>query len=82
MRFLQGGQDVSEVQERYLEGLTSGLTIAQRMHGLPGPASAPQEGQKAGGVLAGPEAIHHEPQNRFLAEGKKRRRATGQSRSA
>lgn len=35
-----GGQDVSEVQERYLEGFTSGLTIAQRLHGLPGPARA------------------------------------------
>jgi hypothetical protein len=65
-----GGQDVSEVQERHLEEFTSGLTIAQRLHGLPGPASAAQEGQKAGGVPAAPEAIIMRPRTAFWPKGR------------
>lgn len=75
-----GGQDVSEVQERYLEGFMSGDRPALAWAagaGECGPRGA--EGGRCAGRSGG---AHHEAQNRFLAEGKKRRRATGQARSA
>ncbi len=67
------GQGFTEVQKRYLEGFTSGLQIAQRFKGLPGFAAggAAAAGASAETAPLGPEAIHFEAQNRFIAEGKK-----------
>lgn len=60
----------TEEQKRYLEGFTSGLQIAQKLKSLgtlPVTAAAPQ---KAAVVPEGPEAAHHQAQERFLAQGK------------
>lgn len=58
--------EFSEEQKQYLQGLASGLAIAKRNQVAPaaGVASVPAE-------PSGPERIHVEAQNRFLAEGKK-----------
>ncbi|MBI2294474.1 MAG: NirA family protein [Betaproteobacteria bacterium] len=56
--------EFSEEQKQYLQGLASGVAIA-RLHGRAGRGAAAQD------APAGPERIHFEAQNRFLAEGKK-----------
>ena len=58
--------EFSEEQKQYLQGLASGLAIARlNKPAVPGAAPAAQD------APAGPERIHFEAQNRFLAEGKK-----------
>ncbi len=63
----------TEVQKRYLEGFASGLQIAQRMKGLPAlvPGAGTASNPSAESMPAGPEAIHFQAQDRFLASGQK-----------
>ena len=56
--------EFSDEQKQYLQGLASGLAIG-RAAGAPGTSSA------AEAPPAGPERIHFDAQNRFLAAGKK-----------
>ncbi len=59
-------EEFSEEQKQYLQGLASGLAIARlNKPAAPGPAA------DAVAQPAGPERIHFEAQNRFLAAGKK-----------
>jgi ferredoxin-nitrite reductase len=65
------GADFSDEQKRYLEGFTSGLSIARAAHQLGAarvPAAAPA---KAKPEPIGPDAAHIKAQDRVLEEGKK-----------
>ncbi|MBV8231843.1 MAG: NirA family protein [Planctomycetaceae bacterium] len=70
---------MTEEQKQYLQGFVSGANLARSASGLPTFAqtlarngSAPPGPQPAAGSLpSGPEAIHYQAQDRFLAEGKK-----------
>lgn len=58
--------EFSEEQKQYLQGLANGLAIARLQRpGAPGAATALSD------APTGPERIHFEAQNRFLAEGRK-----------
>jgi ferredoxin-nitrite reductase len=57
--------DFSEEQKQYLQGLASGLAIAGLNKAAPAAAGA------AADMLAGPERLHFEAQNRFTAAGRK-----------
>ncbi|MGH8647050.1 MAG: NirA family protein, partial [Gammaproteobacteria bacterium] len=63
-------QAFSDEQKRYLEGFTSGLQIAQKLRSLGTLQAIPLAPQTAGALPTGPEAIHHQAQDRFLAQGK------------
>ncbi|MGH8640176.1 MAG: NirA family protein, partial [Burkholderiales bacterium] len=57
----------TEEQKQYLQGFVSGQAAARAAQGLP--PLFPSAGAAAAGP-AGPEAIHHRAQDRFLAAGK------------
>lgn len=63
--------EFSAEQKQYLEGFVSGQAAARAAKGLAPLFAAAGGGKAAEAVPAGPEAIHFEAQNRFLAEGKK-----------
>jgi ferredoxin-nitrite reductase len=71
---------MTEDQQRYLQGFVAGADLARSARGLPtfattlyrsggAPPTAPQPASEA--VPAGPDALLHQAQNRFIAEGKK-----------
>ncbi|MBI4006408.1 MAG: NirA family protein [Gammaproteobacteria bacterium] len=60
----------TEEQKLYLEGFTSGFEIAKKYRGLPGLTGPASASSSVTTGTAGPEAIHINAQNRFLAAGK------------
>ena len=63
-------QAFTDEQKRYLEGFTSGLQIGQKLKSLGTLQAIAQAPQMAAAVPVGPEATHHQAQDRFLAQGK------------
>lgn len=63
-------QAFTDEQKRYLEGFTSGLQIGQKLKSLGTLQAIAQAPQMAAAVPVGPEATHHQAQDRFLARGK------------
>ena len=63
-------QDFTDEQKNYLQGFVAGSGMSRVAARTAGGAAAPGTGGAAA-KPAGPEAIHHAAQDRFLAEGKK-----------
>jgi ferredoxin-nitrite reductase len=62
-------EEFSEEQRQYLQGFVSGQAAARAAQGLP-PLFPAGGSAGAATVPAGPEAIHHRAQDRFVAAGK------------
>jgi len=63
-------QDFTDEQKIYLKGFVAGSGISRSLRVLPATHAAPATGG-AEAKPAGPEAIHHGAQDRFIAAGKK-----------
>jgi ferredoxin-nitrite reductase len=70
---------MTEEQKQYLQGFVSGTNLARSALGFPPFAQTlarngtalPVPQPTAESMASGPEAIHYQAQDRFLAEGKK-----------
>ena len=63
----------NDEQQNYLQGFMSGLKAAGQMQGAPAQAGASATAlpPSGGTAVAGPDAIHHAAQDRFVAAGRK-----------